>query len=158
MKNFLSLFIVAIAFSSCQEDVKFNDPGLQGLKDDVFWRANDVRAYVSPTGELTINAYTEFETLTMQTASANPNTYMLGTSDSNRVNFEYTISGNTITYSTGTDIGNGEIKITEYDSANATVSGTFKFNAMNVDGNPLGGPILNLQYGAFYKVQIFPTE
>ena len=158
MKKFLSLFIVAIAFSSCQDDVKFNNPGLQGLKDDVFWRANDVRAYVNETGALTINAYTEFEILTMQTTSANPNTYPLGTSDSKKVTFEYSLSGNTITYVTGTGIGSGEIKITEYDSVNATVSGTFKFNAMNVDGNPLGGPILNFQYGAFYKVKIFPTE
>jgi hypothetical protein len=158
MKKFLLLFSVAIAFSSCQDDVKFNNPGMQGLKDDVLWNANDVRAYVSATGALTINAYTEFEILTMQTTSVNPNTYTLGTSDSDKVTFEYTLSGNTTTYLTGVGIGSGEIKITEYDSVNATITGTFKFNAMNVDGNPLGGPILNFQYGAFYKVQIFPAQ
>ena len=49
MKRFLSLFLVAMAFSSCQEDVKFNNPGFQALKDDVFWRANDARAYVDAT-------------------------------------------------------------------------------------------------------------
>ena len=52
MKRFLYLFIIALAFSSCQEDVKFNNPGFQGLKDDVFWRANDARAYVDATGKL----------------------------------------------------------------------------------------------------------
>ncbi len=157
MKNFLSLFIIVILFSSCQDDVKFNNPGIQGLKDDVLWRANDVRAYISETGALTIKAYTEYEILTLQTTSANPNTYPLGTSDTKKATFEYTISGNTVTYTTGTGVGSGQIKVTEHDNVNATVSGTFKFNAMSVDDNPFGGPILNFQYGDFYKVKIYPT-
>jgi hypothetical protein len=79
MKRFLPLFIIAIAFTSCQEDVKFNNPGFQGLKDDVFWRANDARAYISASGELTIEALTEYETMTLGTSSANEGKYILGT-------------------------------------------------------------------------------
>jgi Family of unknown function (DUF6252) len=83
MKRFLPLLLVVLAISSCQEDVKFNNPGFQGLKDDVFWRANDARAYISSTGKLTIEALTEYEQITLNTASANVGTYILGTTNIN---------------------------------------------------------------------------
>jgi len=51
---------------------------------------------------------------------------------------------------------NGEIEITNYDSVNLTVSGKFKFNAVNVDNNPFGLPVENFQYGEFYEVPILP--
>jgi hypothetical protein len=237
MKRFLPLFIIAIAFSSCQEDVKFNNPGFQAQKDDVFWRANDARAYVSETGKLRIEAYTQYEIVTLNTASANVGTYVLGTTNVNN-SASYTSSFNDVAlayatiavpgpvglvsitaggtgYSSGTSVAttggsgsgltvnttanasgvitavaissrgnaylagdiitisggnvnakfrvtnvqnsNGEIKITEYDQVNFTVSGTFKFNAANSNDSPFGGPILNFQYGEFYKVPIYPS-
>ena len=84
MKRFLSLFLVAMAFSSCQEDVKFNNPGFQALKDDVFWRANDARAYVDATTlKLRIEALTAYEIITLNTSSANVGPYILGTTNIN---------------------------------------------------------------------------
>ena len=237
MKRFLPLFIVAIAFASCQEDVKFNNPGFQGLKDDVFWRANDARAYISTTGKLSIEAFTQFEILTLKTASPNVGTYILGTTNSNNaatyssnfedIQLEYAtisvpgpvgnislvsggtgyVSGTSVATTGGSGSGltvntvanasgvltgitlssrgnayaagdlitvsggnvnakfrvtnvqnsNGEIKITEYDAANFTISGTFKFNAANSNDSSFGGPILNFQYGEFYKVLIYPS-
>ena len=237
MKRFLSLFVIAMVFSSCQEDVKFNNPGFQGLKDDVFWRANDARAYVDATGKLSIEALTEYETITLNTASPNVGTYVLGTTNVNNsasyssnfddIALEYAtiavpgpastvslVNGGT-GYSSGTSVAttggagsgltvnivanassvvasvtissrgnaylagdlitvaggnvnckfrvtnvqnsNGEIKITEYDNVNFTVSGKFKFNAANSNGSPFGGPILNFQYGEFYKIPIYPS-
>lgn len=237
MKRFLPLFILAVVFSSCQEDVKFNNPGFQAQKDDVFWRANDARAYISPSGLLKIEAYTEYEKVTLNTASANVATYILGTTNTNNsatytsnfndVELEYAtiavpgpvgsitlVSGGT-GYSNGTSVAttggsgsgltvnvvvnasgvvtsltlssrgnaymagdmitvaggnvnckfrvnnvqnsNGEIQITEHDNVNFTVSGKFKFNAANANGSPFGGPILNFQYGEFYKVPIYPS-
>jgi hypothetical protein len=236
MKRFLSLFIVAMAFSSCQEDVKFNNPGFQGLKDDVFWRANDARAYVDVTGKLRIEALTAYEIITLNTSSPNVGTYVLGTTNINNsatyssnfqdILLEYAtiaVPGPTASvslenggtgYSSGTSVvttggtgsgltvnivvntsgvvtsvtvssrgsgylagdlitvaggnvnckirisnvqnSNGEIKITEYDNVNFTISGKFKFNAANANGSPFGGPILNFQYGEFYKIPIYP--
>ncbi len=250
MRKFLSLIIIAISFSSCQEDVKFNNPSLQGLKDDVFWRANDVRAYVYPNGHLSIVAYTAYDQLTLSTGNTNEGKYILGTTDSNNTaeftstfndaNLEYatmpttgpvysvailnggtgytsdcvldansqyvcssthdttggsgsglTVSlvanslgqvtsinkvattgngylpGDVVTIASG-DVNctilvlnvqnsNGEIYISDYDNVNFTVTGEFKFNAINVDNNPLGGAVLNYQYGAFYKVPVFPA-
>ena len=234
MKKFLSLFIIIVAFSSCQEDLKTNNPSIQGLKDDVFWIANDARAYVSPTGTLSIKGLTQFEELTLNTSSTAVGTYFLGTTNANNKaiftsNFNETellyetnvaagpafgvslisggsgyvtansvattggtgsgltvkieantsgvvtkvlvasggngyISGDLITVTGGNlnckfrVVNGGEIKIEEYDNVNMTISGTFKFNAANVNNNPAGGPILNYQYGAFYKVQIFPAQ
>ena len=237
MKRFLPLFIIALAFSSCQEDVKFNNPGFQGLKDDAFWRANDARAYVSTTGQLSIEALTQYEAVTLNTASANVGIYVLGTTNTNNAatyssNFddialEYAtiavpgpvasitlntggtgyVSGNSYATTGGAGSGltvniiangsgvvtsvipssrgnaylagdlitvaggnvnckfrvtnvqnsNGEIKITEYDNVNFTVSGKFKFNAAKSNGSTFGGPILNFQYGEFYKVPIYPS-
>ncbi|WP_136151386.1 DUF6252 family protein [Flavobacterium sangjuense] len=236
MKRFLSLFIIAVAFSSCQEDVKFNNPGFQGLKDDVFWRANDARAYVDASGKLSIEALTAYETVTLNTSSANVGTYILGTtnvnnsatysSNLNDIELEYatiavpgpvgmvSISNGGTGYSSGTAVAttggtgsgltvnttvnasgvvtavtissrgsgymagdlvtvaggnvnckvrvtnvqnsNGEIKITEYDQVNFTISGTFKFNAANSNGSS-GNPILNFQHGEFYKIRIWPS-
>ena len=237
MKRILALFLIAVAFSSCQEDVKFNTPGFQGLKDDVMWRANDARAYISSTGKLSIEAYTEYEQITLNTNSANIGTYILGTTNTNNsasysstfeaINLEYAtvavpgpassisiVNGGT-GYTSGTSIAttggngsgltvnvatnasgvvtgltlssrgnaymagdlvtvvggnlnckfritnvqnsNGEIQITNFDNVNMTVSGKFKFNAANTNNSPFGGPILNFQYGEFYKVPIYPS-
>jgi hypothetical protein len=236
MKRFLPLLLLVLAFSSCQEDVRFNTPGFQGLKDDVFWRANDARAYIM-NGSLTIEALTPYEKVTLNTSSANIGTYILGTTNTNNAagyssNFNDVVLNyatiavpgpvssiglvnNGTGYSSGTSVAttggsgsgltvnivanttgvvtsatvssrgnaymagdivtvaggnvnckfritnvqnsNGEIIITEYDSVNGTVSGKFKFNAANLDNNPFGGPILNFQYGEFYKIPIFPS-
>ena len=237
MKRFLSLFIIAVAFSSCQEDVKFNNPGFQGLKDDVFWRANDARAYVDASGRLKIEAFTEYEIVTLNTSSPNVATYILGTTNlNNSASYSSSFGGNDLEYATiavpgptgdislsnggtgyssgtsvattgGTGSGltvnitanasgvvtavsvssrgsgymagdlitvaggnvnckvritnvqnsNGQIQITEYNSELGTVSGKFKFNAANSNSSPFGGPILNFQYGEFYKIPIYPN-
>ena len=47
---------------------------------------------------------------------------------------------------------NGEVNITE--NTGDAVSGNFKFNAVNISGNPLGGEQVNFQYGTFYKVPV----
>jgi hypothetical protein len=237
MKRFLSLILIAVAMSSCQEDLKFNDPGFQGLKDDVYWRANDARAYISSAGRLTIEALTEYEQVTLNTTNTNIGTYVLGTTNTNNaarytssldgVELEYAtmavpgpvssimmVSGGT-GYTSGTSVpttggsgsglsvnvtansagvvtgltlssrgnaytagdlitvsggnlnctfrvfnvqnSNGEIKITEYDNVNMTISGKFKFNATNVNINPFVPEILNFQYGEFYKIPVFPS-
>ena len=225
MKKLLSLIVIIILFSSCQEDVKFNTPGFQGLKDDVFWRATDARAYISTDGTLTVKGYTQYEELDLKTNYTTVGTYLLGTTNpynkaifTSSINdmellyetaavsgpvFGLTVINSGTGYTTGSSIsttggtgsgltvfitanslgqvtkvlvnsgGNGyvsgdtiivnggdlncrirvvnggEIKITEYDDVNGTVSGTFKFNAINVNNNPAGGEILNYQYGTF---------
>jgi hypothetical protein len=90
----------------------------------------------------------------LKTTSTESQTYILGTSDSKTATYVLKDANGTITFSTGIGIGEGEIVIKEYDAVNKTVTGTFKFNAENIYNNPLAGPLLNFQYGHFYKVPV----
>ena len=154
-RQFLYLFLI-FAFISCTDNVTFNNPAFEGQKDNVFWRAIDFKAAYSDqaTAGLRISAYTRNETITLATVSNTPQTYLLGTSNSNTATYVLTDDTSTITFSTGVGIGGGQIVIEEYDAVNKTVTGTFKFNAENIYNNPLAGPILNFQYGHFYKIPV----
>ena len=236
MRKILSLIVISFLMISCTEDVRFNDPGFQGQKDDIFWRANDARAYING-GKLTIEAYTQYEKVTLGTTSTNIGKYSLGTTNVNNfasytydvddifleyatvptpgpvsmiaitnggtgyanatsvattggsgsglsVNIEANangvvtkvtlvsrgngyLAGNLITVTGGNlnckfrvlnvQNSNGEIEITNFDDVNMKVSGKFKFNAVKTTNSPLGGEVVNYQYGEFYNVQIFPS-
>lgn len=154
MKKQVLYILLLFAFISCQDDIKFNSPSFQGQKDNVFWRAIDSKAILAANGSLSIEAYTRNEKLTLKTTSTIAQTYPLGTSTSKMATYVLTDANGTITFSTGIGIGEGQIVIEEYDAVNKTVTGTFKFNAENVNNNPLVGPTLNFQYGVFYKVPV----
>ena len=165
MKKLSLIIIVLFAFISCQEDVRFNNPSLQGMKDNVFWRAVESKATITSANVLSIEAYTRNEKLTLimpkPTTLINPNvessyvTYFLGTSTNRTATYVLSDTGGSIiTFSTGFGIGDGQITINEYDAVNNTVSGTFKFNAENTDNNSLAGPLVNFQQGVFYKVPV----
>ena len=158
-KQFIYLFI-CLAFASCSDNVKFNNPAIEGQKNNVFWRAVDSKATLI-NGVLTINGFLRNEKLTLIMPSPrskvslnNKNsyvTYILGTSTTKTATYVLTEnSGGDITFSTGLGIGDGQIVITGYDGVNNIVSGTFKFNAKNSNTSPLAEPILNFQYGSFY--------
>jgi len=152
-KQFLYVFLL-FAFISCQEDVKFNNPSFQGQKDNVFWRAVDSKAILAQDGSLSIEGLTRNEKLTLKTTSTDKGNYFLGTGILNTATYVLTDASGTTTFYAGLTTGEGQIVITEYDDVNKTVSGTFKFNAENMGNNPLAGPILNFQYGVFYKVPV----
>ncbi|WP_310379554.1 DUF6252 family protein [Flavobacterium sp.] len=156
MKKLILLTVVLFSFISCQEEVTFNNPSFQGLKDNVFWRAIESKATLAGNGSLIIEAYTSKEKITLKTTSKIVQTYFLGTSTSKTATYTLTDTDGTLTFTTGFGIGDGQIVITEYDAVNKTVSGTFKFNAINTLNNPLAGPTLNFQKGVFYKVPVTP--
>jgi hypothetical protein len=156
MKKQLLFIFLLFAFISCTDDVKFNSPSFEGRKDNVFWRAVDSKAIIASNGSLSIEAFTRNEKVTLKTTSTLPQTYILGTGTAIIATYVLTEASGTITFSTGTGIGDGEIVIEEYDAVNKTVTGTFKFNAENILNNPLAGSILNFQYGTFYKVPVTP--
>ena len=134
-------FFLLFAFVSCQQDVKFNNPSFQGQKDNVFWRAIDYKAILAADGSLSIEGFTRNEKLTLNVNSTNIGNYFLGIDNLNTATYVLTDTSGTITFATGFGVGQGQIVITEYDTLNKTVSGTFKFNAENVDNNPLAGPV-----------------
>ena len=151
MKKFTSYIFLLFVIISCQEEVKFNNPSFQGQKDDVFWRAIDSKATISG-GSLTIEGFTSTEKVTLKTTSTNPGTYTLGTGIENTATYVLTDANGSITFSTGNGKGNGEIIIEKYE--NNTITGTFKFNAVNVNNIPPDKPTINFHYGHFYKVPV----
>jgi hypothetical protein len=64
--------------------------------------------------------------------------------------------GNNATFYVMNIVGsNGEVDIT--DNSDGTISGTFKFNAVNTNGNPNAAANVNFQYGTFYKIPVTPA-
>lgn len=155
-KIIASILLVVAVFSmpSCTEEITRNSPALEGMKDDVRWRARASEATVAENGSVTLVGLTQFETLTLTVPSAAPGTYTFGTSDLYTASYTYQRDGQELYYTTGNGVGDGQLIIDEYDTEKLTISGSFRFNAINIHDNPIGGPILNFQYGKFYKVPV----
>ncbi|RUT68028.1 hypothetical protein D0817_23050 [Flavobacterium cupreum] len=152
---FLSLlFLIA----SCTEEVKFNNPAFQTLKDNVFWRAESYKAYSSSNGSIIIEGSLGFEKVILQAASPIEKTYALGADDLSKALYSDTTASKATAFSTGTNSGNGQIVITDYDTETNTISGTFRFTAVNLDKSDTEKPAVNFTEGVFYKVPIEPVQ
>jgi hypothetical protein len=157
MKKYLYLFLVIVTAISCTEDIKFNNPAFQGLKDNVFWRAATYKASLNTTGYLTIEGSLGYEKVILQTPSVMKQSYVLGVNEVSKASYANTFPKELAAFSTGTNIGNGQIVITEFDAVNNTVSGTFKFTADNKDATNTENPKITFTEGVFYKVPVTPT-
>jgi hypothetical protein len=146
MKKILSLLVLVLAFSSCEDDATFNNPSVQGKKDGVFWRATSSTATIVGNS-LTVTAVTPFEILTLKTSSIEPGVYTLGEDNANAASYTFQADGITLEHATGAGLGDGEIVI-EVSPA-GTVTGTFEFNAPSSTGT-----ILNYIDGVFYHVPV----
>jgi len=145
-------------FTSCEEDVKFNTPAVQGLKNNELWKADDFTALLNSNGSVVITATNEFETVVLRTRDKNPGTYTLGVNNANMASFtisELTGVGDSFQTGTSADENNGvgEIIISndtrETDLARGYISGSFRFNAYNDEGD-----IVYFTNGVFYKVPL----
>ena len=155
MKKFLASIVLLILFASCSDQIRFNNPAIQGQKDNLFWRATSSRATLQSDNSLKIEGFMQFETLTLITASVNVGTYPLGVNDAVKASFETTKPGEEKVYSTGTNSGDGQIEITEFDPTNNTISGNFRFNAEKRFENLPDKEMLNFKQGVFYKIPIY---
>lgn len=157
MKKIVSLLVLLVAFASCEEDIKFNNPAVQAEKNNEKWKATSFSA--KKTGNsVIITASNDVETVTLTVSAPAPNSvHNLGLDDVQTAAYELNVDGIQETYRTGTDLGNGKIVIMgERDNnINGTdgkgfISGTFYFNAYNADQTK----VVNFQKGVFYKVPI----
>ena len=161
MKKIFLFVFAAIALSSCTEDVRDNSPAFEGLRNGSRWRAPGVVATVGSGGELTISGGNQFETLTLMLPTTDPGTYTLGTNETRKAMFVQILDSGTKTFATGTGIGNGEIDVEIYDEVNKTITGTFRFNAIDEDAvdpeDPTAAETINFIEGHFYKVPVRPS-
>ena len=155
MKKYFLITLVFFGLLSCEDDVRFNNPSFQGLKDNVFWRGVRSKATIASDGSLLIESLIVNETISLKTAAAEPQTYFLGTSEASKA--ICTVTGpatGIVTYTTGFGVGQGQIIITEYDAINKTVTGTFKFSAENTNRSSQANATVNFQQGVFYKIPV----
>ncbi|MCD0468103.1 DUF6252 family protein [Flavobacterium sp. JAS] len=158
MKKYFYLISFVLLLTSCTEDVKFNNPAFQSLKDNVFWRANAYKAYSGDGGTMIIEGSLGYEKVLLQTASPMKGTYLLGVNDASKAIYSNTFPAQFVAFSTGTKGVDGQIVITEYNLENKTISGTFKFNAINENINDTENPKITFTEGVFYKVPIQFSE
>jgi len=141
-----------VVFTSCEDDVKFNTPAVQGLKDNELWKADDFTATLGVNNSLTIQATTGFETVVLKTSAVSAGTYTLGLNSTNMASYSVAAeSGVPAEYITANGVGSGEIIIIPEDTniAAGYITGTFHFNAEDSEGN-----VVYFQEGIFYKVRL----
>ncbi|WP_338377038.1 DUF6252 family protein [uncultured Flavobacterium sp.] len=149
MKKLILVLTILVSFVSCTDDVTFNDPSFQGMKDGETWRANDARVILNPDGSMIVEAYSQFEIVTFEVSSSNVGIRTFGVNTSNVATYEVTIDGVTDTYETGVGIGSGELEITESPAVSGKLSGTFKFRAVNANGIEAG-----ITNGVIYSIPV----
>lgn len=152
---FLSLLFI---LSSCTEDIKFNNPAFQGLKDNIFWRSNGYVANSATNGNIVIEGTLGYEKVILQIPSSAVQTYVLGIDNVAIASYSNTFPGQLEEFSTGENKGNGQIVVTEFNSETNTISGTFKFTALNKDETDAENPKVAFTEGVFYKVPVSSTS
>ena len=149
MKKNILIFLATITLFSCTDDVSFNNPSFQGVKDGEIWRATDARVIANANGTFIIEAYTQFEVVKLEISSGAVGTRVFGINNANKASYQSTLNGTTTSFSTGVGIGSGELKITESPSVTGKLSGTFKFGAVGADGKESG-----FRNGVIYSIPI----
>ena len=153
MKKILSLFVLVATLSSCQDDVSFNSPAVQGYKDREVWQAGEFTATVGSDASLTVTATRGFEKLTLRTQNSSAGDYTLGEASSNTATFVFTADGITEEYSTLDADASGRVSISanplETDLSKGFITGTFRFLALDSEGKEI-----SFTSGHFYKLSL----
>ncbi|MFD2942689.1 DUF6252 family protein [Flavobacterium notoginsengisoli] len=158
MKKYFYFLSLLLIVTSCTEDVKFNNPAFQTLKNNIFWRARNYKAYLNANGTMIVEGNLGYEKVVLQTQSSAEQPYTLGVDELSRATYENTLPSELSSYATGTNYGNGQIVITDYDTELKTISGTFKFTAVNEDTENVENPQIHFTEGVFYKVPVEVSE
>jgi len=155
MKKYFYYLTLLLLITSCTEDVKFNNPAFQTLKDNIFWRARSYTAETKTNGIFVIEGTGGYEKISFELPSTEEKTYLLGVDDISKAIYKNTLSGEESEFTTGEERGSGQVTITEYNTVDKTISGTFKFKAVNVKADAEKKDI-NFTEGVFYKIPVGP--
>lgn len=124
MKKYIFFLLATLPLISC-EDIESNDVALQANVDNTFYASNDARASLNEDGSLTIQGFTQQESLTLQLSRLAEGNFAIAENKPNSAVFE-DFGGNI--YTTRPN-GEGMVTISEMNETNKTISGTFHFNA-----------------------------
>ena len=137
MKRLFVLILTLLTVWSCNDEIKFNTPAVQGKKDGVFWRATFYSVNFNTGGRIVISGSNNIETISFTVPNIEVNTYWLGRGSSSKAEF---LDSEEILYSTNSDPdpsfslypADGELIIDQITES--TISGTFWFNAYSSSG------------------------
>jgi hypothetical protein len=124
MKRLVFFLLAALTLISC-EDTETNQVALQAKVDNTLYESTDARAALNEDGSLTIQGFTQDESLTLHLKRLSEGDFEIAEGRPNYAIFE-DMGGNI--YTTSPD-GEGQITISEINEGRKTLSGTFNFNA-----------------------------
>ncbi|KRD63114.1 hypothetical protein ASE40_04860 [Flavobacterium sp. Root935] len=153
MKKYFYFLPLIFLLTSCTEDIRFNNPAFQTLKDNVFWRAQSYKSGTETTGIFVVEGSLGYEKISFQLPAPSQKTYILGVDDVTKATFKNTYPGQEEEFTTGEGKGSGQIIVTEYNTIDKTISGTFKFTAINVN-NGAEKKEIHFTEGVFYKIPV----
>jgi hypothetical protein len=155
MKKIFSIVALTLLLVSCENDIKTNSPAFQGEKDNVFWRAADLKVKINAVGTVSINAYTDKELVTLTVPNA-VGSYNLGTLDQDS-NASYSYNKERIFSYYKTSLIQGPVfKLAGIANA-GTGYASLNGNNLNTTGGSGNGLTLNIATntaGAITKVSI----
>ncbi len=142
-----SLFfaIMALFLVSCADDVTFNSPAFQGLKDTVFFKAQGTRAMLTDANEVVISGNLGGERVDLRLPAYGTGVFDLNSNSAAIADF-YEEDGKQ--YSTRFD-GEGEVVVERVDDSLYT--GSFRFRAVA----PADTTEVFFTRGYFYEVPFF---
>jgi hypothetical protein len=124
MKNILFVLLAVLSLISC-DDIETNDVALQANVDNDLYKSNDARAALNDDGSVTIQGFTDEQSLTLHLSRLGEGNFAIAEGRPNYAIYE-DIGGSI--YTTRPN-GEGVITISEVNEANKTLTGTFNFNA-----------------------------
>ena len=160
MKKSILILVIAFLFNSCSQSITFNKEAYQGLKNNFFWEANEYEARLATNGTLIITGGSTTDKMIIFLNSSGKGTYTLGINNAVKAIYSESPNGTESIFDTtiarqgginGTIVGEGKVEITANDGA--TISGKFKFNAVNADANS-DQVYVNFKEGVFNNIPI----
>ncbi|MFD2551170.1 DUF6252 family protein [Bizionia sediminis] len=155
MKKLLVIALVFTTIFSCNDEVEFNTPALQGKKDGIRWKATTYNAFFNDAGLLVITGNDNFETVTLRLTSLAVGNYQLGGNAANQaefLDFEKTQFATTNAPNPDFNVypASGQITISRIDTANNTVSGEFFYTAYSNNGLK----VVTFSEGVFFDIPL----
>lgn len=132
MKKIFSLIAITFIMFSCQDDVKFNNPGFQGYKDDVLYRGVGISATKNTAGQMSLTALALAQDLTLDISSSAIGVYYLGTTNQlNKATYTSNFDNNELIYETALFSG----PVSKMNTAMTNAGSGYTSDCTLVDGN-----------------------
>ena len=82
MRKILLYIVSVVSLLSCSQDISFNTPALQAVKDAELFRSANQRAFISDEGRLIIEGQSATETMRFDLGSVNQTNITFGNTNS----------------------------------------------------------------------------